>query len=229
MKPHQIFFAFTISLCFIGLSAQAQSRAGLAFRLGHSQIQSDYDYEVDDQTFAYAPSFGAAVVYEMDLGANDFIGLEFNYQLIRGNETVKFDVPDSAAIGTIKEIQYRRSLSYFGIPIYYGWRMKEWEFMAGWYTGVLINSRSSVDAISAEGSSFLVYTTEEYFNSLPIKRLDFGPRIGISRKVFDDFHFQLLYYQGLARIGHEDSNWDASNWSVNLGFSYLVPISKAYQ
>jgi len=228
MKLQQILYALAISLFFLGFSAQAQSRAGLAFRLGHSQIQSKYDYELEDQSFGFAPSFGAAVVYEMDLGPNDFLGIEFNYQLIRGNELVKFDVPDSAAIGTIKEIQYQRSFSYFGIPIYYGWRMKEWEFMAGWYTGVLINSRSSVDAISAEGSSFVVYS-EEYINRAPIKRFDFGPRVGISRKVLKDFHFQLLYYQGLARIGSEDSNWDASNWSVNLGFAYLVPISKAYQ
>lgn len=228
MRLQQWFLAIALSLSFLKLSAQAQSRAGLAFRVGHSQIQSKYDYNIEDQTFSFAPSFGAAVVYEMDLDTKNYLGLELNYQIVSGDELVKFDVPDSTAIGTIRDIQYRRSLSYFGIPIYYGWRMKKWEFMAGWYTGVLINSRVSVDAISAEGSSLVVYS-EEYIDRAPIKRLDFGPRIGISRKVLKNFHLQALYYQGLAQIGKDDSNWDANNWSVNLGVAYLVPISKAYQ
>ena len=209
-------FIFFLSMT---LELFSQDELGVKLDFGASVISNSFVDKLDNWSVNKAPSGNIGIVYNHHFLSNSILGLELVYMHVESRELINDIVytdskGNALAYGTGK---MRKRISYFTMPVYYGYKFSKWSVNAGFQFSMVISSSAEVKVQSD-------YYDYSYSEDMPLNKMDYGPRIGLNWQMSDKFSLEGMYYRGMKNIfrnsGHGE---DANIWKVEqfvLGIQY---------
>ncbi len=215
-------------LLTIRLTTFGQHDFGIKLNGGLSKITANKYISNVTSKYSFAPSGQGGLFYNLNYGKKSLIGVELLFSQIESKEESKatytyFGNP-TEGFG-ITNIDYH--ISYFSIPIYYGFKIKKLTINLGVQTSFAFASRGhSIDKTTYNGNTF----TSENESKLNIDKFDFGPRTGLLFNLSKRFAFEATYYYGLNNIlsntAPPDWKWKIQQITIGLRYKFFTLIKK---
>ena len=220
-----LFIAFAVLL--VHFSVSGQHILGLKADGGLSQIVATIN---DTQTIhrnSLSFSGQEGMYYNFHRRRRTLIGAELLFVEIRGNEhSENYGSGQQGNLSGSYFIQdYRRTIYYFGLPVYYGFRYKKLNVNLGFQVLVTMKSKGHIKGISGYNSVSSDY--ESRISKLDILGYNLGPRAGMMLTLTKKISVEAVYYLGINNILINDpsvpSKW--KQWRVHqlvIGIRYKV-------
>lgn len=204
-------FLFCLSKCF------SQYDFGVKINSGLSKISNSIKY--DNVTSSIKPSISAQVGLYLNYNLYDslFIGGDVLLLQIEGKEKMVYDEPSGPGIvpKTITE-NINTHLSYIGIPLYFGYKIKKMIVNIGFQYLYMIYS-SSVDKFQIESQSF-----ELRKSNLNLIKYNYGPSILFLFKLSEKINIEANYYYGLNTISKIIDFENRKIQQLTFGLKYKI-------
>jgi hypothetical protein len=160
--------------------------------------------DLPGQKFLYRPSGQIGVFYNFHLGSSSSMGTELLLLQIEGKSKYKKVSGDSYDV--------LRHLTYVGLPIYYGYKVKKIECNLGFQFNYLLRGKEQ------NGN----FGNETY--KANIDKFDYGVRGGIIYDYSNKFEIEGNYYFGINNIWadtYHKGNWKVRQLTVGLRYKFL--------
>ncbi len=220
MKKFTFFF---MGLIAFSSSAFGQLDVGIMAGGGLSKIIADRNTPNLQTKNSFAPSGQSGFFYCLNVGKKSLIGLNFLFNQIQSKEKTEFPQTDVNAnpTGGFNVFRYDYRISYLSIPIYYGFKVKDFTLNLGVQTSfAIMNSVRTSGEVLINGS---ILHTKTYGN-LNIDGYDIGPSAGLLFKVSKRIALEGSYYYGLKNILKKTAppGWDWKVQNISLGIRYKL-------
>jgi opacity protein-like surface antigen len=206
------------------LMAWAQHDIGLKANFGLSYIRTKQTFWAASSNTTHTIYFRASgqggLFYNAHLSPRSVIGTELLLIQIEGKE--EFSTPYTQQEIPPHVERFWRHITYLGIPLYYGYKMKRFTVYMGAQVAFVIDKSLDVK--------------REYIPSGPdlpvahypiVRNYDFGLRTGIAYKLSHKFTFETTYYYGLLNVFEAENRNNIPYWNIQqlvLGVRYnFVP------
>lgn len=212
-------------LLTINLSVFGQHNFGLKTNGGLSKISNDLNSDFTTQNIHFSPSGGGGLFYNWKFGDKSALGVELLFIQIEGKERIETAATDpyGSPRGEIIIHNLWRHVSYIGVPIYYGLKLKKLTINFGFQTSFTLTSSGRIKGQSSYNGT--IRTWDDNISELNIDSFDFGPRAGIIFNLTDKFAVDGTYYYGVNNIlGNDiglDWTWKVQQVTVGLRYTFL--------
>lgn len=222
------FFAFGLLLCV--LVAKAQLSMGIVLNPAISYFSTKFDQSepsYSTQSFYPMPSVQGGLYVDYSLGEHSVLSAELLFLQVQGKEKMVTE-----AIGTNGELlgftiteHISRGVSYFGVPIYYGYRFGKAEYNLGFQVNYAAASYGH-EWGGFTDTSDTYYSWDNKANKLYIDKFSFGPRVGFRWQLASRWAINANYYFGLNNILADADiskywHWKVQQFSVGVQFRLL--------
>ena len=203
-----------------------QNEFGIKCNLGISKLTEKFDLGGPiGYKFLVMPSGHCGLYYNCHTGKSSIIGTELLFIQIEGKEKYKLPVQynsDTNQRGFANGNVWRH-ISYLGLPVYYGFKIKKINLNAGFQVNFVLKSsgRSKGNAPNDHGG---VVRWDNHSNKLYIDNYDYGVRGGINYNHSDKFAFEGTYYYSLNNILSDNNNgvkWKIQQLTIGLRYKFL--------
>ena len=219
-----IFFAFNLPT--IGQQIGIKVSGGLS----KITITSD-EFDVPFST-PFAASGQAGLYCHLSRGKHSSLGAELLFSQIEGKDVIDSDFSDTDWItgenetitGHVTNKGYRH-ISYISLPLYYGYTIKKFTLHAGFQLSYAFSSsgREKTYGTYNEGGQETNVNNDTKTDNINIKKLDFGPRAGITYQLTNRLGLEGTYYYGLNNIQKvDDPFWILKVQQMTLGVRYAL-------
>ncbi len=180
----------------------SQNDFGFKVNGGFSQISAKLysSPSIVTQNFYFVPSAQSGFLYNHHLGKRSLLGVEILFIQIDGKEHMQNQEVDLYGNPTtfITTTDIWRHISYLGLPIYYGFKIKKFTLNIGIQLNLALKS-------SGRYKSEYIYngdkiTSDDKYNNLAIDSYDFGTKGGLIYNLSKKFAFEATYYYGFNNI-----------------------------
>ena len=208
-------------------SALAQHILGFKADGGLSQIVATTNDSLSVHRNAFSFSGQEGMYYNFHLRRKALLGAELLFVQIRGNE--HSEIYGSGQQGNLSGsyfIQdYRRTIYYFGLPVYYGFRYKKLNVNLGFQ--VLLTMKSKGHIMGTSGYNSVSSDYESRISKLDILGYSLGPRAGMMFTLTKKISIEAVYYLGINNVLVNDASVPAKwkEWRVHqlaIGIRYKV-------
>jgi len=213
----------------IHFSVFGQHVCGLKASGGLSKISTTADTNLTINKDCFAFSGAGGLYYNMRLKKSHLFGAELLFVLIRGKE--RSEVYESGQAGNLSG-HYSindtwRNVSYFGIPIYYGFKYKKLNINLGFQTLFTMKSKSRSKGLNGQNSVSVPY--ESRINMPDIATYNYGPRAGAMYYISKKISVEAIFYYGINTIySAVNDKWRARQITIGIRYQlfYLEPDPK---
>ncbi len=210
-----------LTLFLINLTTYGQSNLGVKLNLGISRVTSKFDYKTGPQKFTLMPSGQLGLFYNLDISDKSVLGTELLFLQIEGMEKYKY--PD----GSIMFI--RRNLSYIGLPVYYGYKIKKVIVNVGFQFNYNIRRREQWKG-RYDASQDIPF---DWDTSIPyLDNYDYGIKAGMIFNRNEKFEIEGNYYHGLNNIWNSNPHqgmWKSQQLTIGLRYKFFTSKDKKNQ
>ena len=214
-------------LFFNSLQLFCQDNLGFKFGAGISSITKSYNNSNDSMEIkssfsknnnpAFSNNFG--LYYLSKISEKSLIGLEFLINTTR--DRIRVDYTEMYSNGTIiTQTKYldKKNITYFRIPLYYGYKIQKFSINAGINAQFALRSKGRAKGESISNSNVSKIDRKE--RKLKIDGYDFGPSFGLTYYFSEEISFEINYYNGLNNLTFLINNEKWKNKQLLLGFCY---------
>jgi len=219
------------ALLLSSLTSFGQHDFGLKADGGVSRLTARFHSSQTTQKFPVSPSGQGGLFYNFNLGKTSLIGAELLFVQIEGKEkteTLETSEYNSLTGGAITTKVYRH-ISYFGLPVYYGLKIKRLTLDLGFQVNFTLASSGREKGQATDGNGATASWDVKYAY-LNIDNYDYGPRAGLMFRLSDKFSIEAIYYHGINNILANDIELTRWKWKVQqatLGLRYkFISVSK---
>jgi hypothetical protein len=217
------------------LNAIGQQQFGVKISGGISRIYGLLElrnHPISTKSTTFSPSIQAGLYYHLPMGKKCAIGAELLFSRVEGGQTVKWDYKDiglSNIDGYGSDFTYEK-ISYFSLPVYYGYTSKRLTINGGFQISYAFSSSGR-----NESSYVYIIITEEgdrltregglkrELNDLTIKDFDFGPRVGVIYRLTNQLSIEGMFYYGISNINQIKLSADELKiQQMTLGIRYAL-------
>jgi opacity protein-like surface antigen len=216
-KMKKLIFAITTML-LIKLTAFAQLDIGFKGNVGLSYLKTKLDTTgsvhfvgggfANDKNY-FRPSGQFGFFFNLNSLRKFSLGTELLFIQIEGKETI--GNMDSLS-GIENKNKVWRHISYIGIPFYLCYNIKKIKINVGFQINYTILSGAR-----DQGQGFFLGHFSSWDNRLDhleIERCDYGPRVGLTYKLSDEFLLEANGYYGLNNIVKDKILSSALTWEI---------------
>lgn len=213
---------FSIGIFFtICSTTSAQNDFGIKINGGLSKITANRELTNATSEYKFAPSGQGGLFYNLHPGKRSLIGAELLFSMIESKETMKITYNDKFGNPLndyfITNLDYH--ISYFSIPVYYGYKIKGLTINLGAQASLALSSRGHWIGTAPSNGSILTFEGEDELN---IDSYDFGPRAGIMYDLSKRLAVEASYYYGINNILSNTAppEWIWKIQQITLGLRY---------
>ena len=198
-----------------------QSDFGLKINAGISNIKLNNQSvnSVRSPRIGYSGQLG--VYSTFSIGRKSYLGTEALYIIINGGERLRIESTDAQGIFTGDFIisDVKRSLSYIGIPLYYGLNFDKWSFNIGVRASLLLaSSGSEKGEVPLPNGEVTTFSNET--DMLNIDSFDFGLRFGMNYKISDIGFIEGNFFHGIKDL--QETKILRKTYQATLGLKYRL-------
>ncbi|MBI4931362.1 MAG: PorT family protein [Bacteroidetes bacterium] len=210
-------FSF-LTILTIHLTALGQHNIGLKVDGGLSKISTNFSSQGTSVYNNNRFSGNCGLFYNYHLTQKSLIAGEFLLIQIGGTEYHNKPILDTLGnpMGISFVDNFYRRITYIGLPIYYGLKIKKLTINIGVQTSFALTNKETHE-------SYIQYpkssnpSGRDIFGKLSIDNYDFGARLGISYDFTDIFGIETKYYYGINNIyKNNDYSWKVRQMTVGL-------------
>lgn len=189
-----------LTMLIINLTVFGQHNLGLKVNGGPSKISYHGFSTFTTLKNQFALSGQGGLFYNLQLGNKAQFGAELLFIQIQGKGRTESDVtdPDGNPTGELQIANTWTHISYIGIPIYYGLKIKKLTLNLGFQVSFTLASGGREKVQVTDNGS--IRTINRKFDKMNIDNYDFGPRAGVIFNLSDKFAIEGLYYYGINNI-----------------------------
>ena len=215
-----------IILLLINLTIFGQHNLGLEINGGMSKIKSTLNSVSTNQEFQFMPSVRLGLFYNLQIGKRSKIEAKLLFIQIEGKEKMTFDATDQSGnpTGGLAIDNIWKHISYIGIPIYYGFKINKTTINLGIQASFLVKSSGREKGQSPYNGRIL--TWDNKFDELGIDNYDYGPTIGLTYRLTENFSLEGTYYYGVNNILNNDITldwaWRVQQITIGLKYTFLT-------
>lgn len=211
-----------ITLLATNLTVFGQHNFGLKANGGLSKISTNLNSSIS--TIPFVPSGHGGLFYNLQLGDKSLLGAELLFIQIEGKERIETpEIDHGIPTGELIINNFWRHISYIGLPIYYGLKIKKLTINLGFQASFTLTSFERKKGQAPYNGGII--TWDNKYDKLYIDSYDFGPRAGLIFNLTDKFAIEGMYYYGINNILDNDITIDRT-WrvqQVTVGFRYAFP------
>jgi opacity protein-like surface antigen len=214
-----IFFAFNLTVL-------GQYQFGIKASGGLSRMTNSMEVSDATLTTPFVSSGQAGLFYSFQLGKKSSLGAELLFSQIEGKEKLEIDLYTLNGVGERNYLGYSadktyRHISYLNLPVYYGFKINGLVINAGFQISYALSSSGRKKGYAiVEG---ITYTSNNKTHDINIKKIDFGPRAGITYNLTDKLAFEGTYYYGFNNIQKGNPIlWKLKVQQATLGIRYTL-------
>ena len=173
--------------------------------------------------FYVQPSFNGGIYYSIKTHKKLTLGIEALFTQINGKEYLGIPLTDNNNVptGQYSSDTIWRHISYIGIPIYFGYCYKKFNFNIGIQTNIRVGGKGrEIGSVPSNGDTLTWDNKFTNFNGYD--KLDFGIRAGVVFDIYRRFGLEGVYFYGLNNNlkGSITSNWKMKNRQLLIGIRY---------
>lgn len=213
-------------------SIYGQQNIGIKANGGLSRIFI-YDNSTQQivQKSYFVPSGQGGLFYNLPLGNKSLLGSELLFVQIEGKERIEIPFTDQLGnpTGEFGIDNIDRHISYIGLPIYYGFKVKKLILNLGIQTSFTLVSSAREKGQSPDGYGG-INTWDNKSDKLNIDAFDFGARAGLIFNLTNRFAVEGTYYYGInnilkKNIYNTELKWKIQQMTIGLRYT-LFTIKK---
>jgi len=213
----KLFASIVVSILCI--SVFGQHEIGLKLNSGLSYLNTKAGLKIDNQKNKFQYSGQGGFYYNVALPKKFMFGAEVLFMQIEGKDYTKIMFTDNLGNQTgeygIDIVHW--NISYLGIPVYIGYRIKRFDISLGFQINFALTSSGTEKGYGiSSGKSFLY---KNVYKKLNIDSYDFGPRIGLIYRLPKRLSLEANYYYGLNNIlktHFGNWKWKVQQFTVGL-------------
>nr|NQU89468.1 PorT family protein [Bacteroidota bacterium] len=211
-------------LLAINLTIFGQHSIGFKLNGGLSRISNSFDPDDATLTVQSALSGQGGIFYTLQIGDKFVIGTELLFIQIEGRYKLEAELMDISGnnVGHSTLDTYNH-ISYLGLPVYCGIRIKKLTIHAGFQVAYALASGGRYkDQVTINGETTI---SENTSNKLNIDDFDFGPRLGLVFHLNERLAIDGVFYYGINNI---TGNSDIENFmsrkvrQLSIGLRYVL-------
>ena len=211
----------------INMTAFGQLDFGLKANFGLSRLSTKLTTSQQlTQKFHFVPSGQGGLFYNLHLREKFLIGAELLLIQIEGKEYLEIPSTDinGNLTGEVGTDNIWRHITYFGLPIYFGYNFKKLNVNIGLQTNFTLASSGREKGQVPDGYGGIA-TWDNKFSKLGIDDLDYGARAGLIFQHTDKFSLEIIYYYGINNILKDEIisknlNWKWKVQQMTIGLRY---------
>lgn len=211
-----------LTLLTIHMTAFGQQEIGLKVNGGLSYLSTKVlSTETKVDKIYLAPSGQGGLFYNRCFRDKFLLGAELLYLQIEGKQYVEIPASGYNPTEIMVTNNIWRHISYLGIPIYIGYKLKKFNFNLGFQIGITLMSSGRV-----KGQAPGIPSWDNKSDNLGVDNYDYGARAGINFKLSDKFSIETNYYYGINNILKDQTGnlkWNVQQMTIGLRYS-LFPI-----
>jgi hypothetical protein len=189
-----------ITVIILSFSAFGQHDLGLKLNGGVSCLNMNPHSRLQDQKDRLQFSGQGGVYYNYTLPKHFMVGAELLFVQIEGKTYNKILFTDELGnyIGDFGTYKILQNISYFGLPVYFGYKIKKFTINLGFQVNyMLTGSAIEKGEVTFKGETS---TFKNIHKKLAIDNFDYGPRIGFTYGLSERFSLEANYYYGLNNL-----------------------------
>lgn len=207
---------------------------GITVRGGISRIYGQleyYNYPSPMTTTSFSPSFLGGIYYQLQTGKKTTLTAELIYLKVQGGQTTTWDFSNAEFKNFGSRITYEH-ISFISLPVYYGVTYEKLTVNGGFQVSYALSSSGSTDVNYTTIITTVDNTIDNnigkggYYhksNNLPIKNVDFGPRVGGIYQLTPKLSIEGMFYYGLNNINKLPSSKEALKiQQMTVGIRYAL-------
>jgi hypothetical protein len=196
MRKLLLSFVLAIMVSFVF----GQHDLGLKLNGGASYVNTNHYSNSKDQKDRIQFSGQGGVYYNYDLPKNFMVGAELLFIQIEGKNYTKILFTDEQGqyTGEYGTNNIRLNISYLGVPVYFGYRIKKFTINLGFQVNYMLTGSSIQKFEATYQGEDLSYET--IHKKLAMDNFDYGPRIGFTYGFSKRFSLEANYYYGLNNL-----------------------------
>ena len=216
-------------LSTICLTTFGQHDFGIKLNGGLSKITANRNTSNTTSKYSFAPSGQGGLFYNLNLGKRSLIGAELLFSQIESKEEMKIIYTDNFGnpTGEFGTTNLDYHISYFSIPVYYGFKIKSLTINLGVQTSFAFASRGHWISKAPYNGSTLTFEDEGKLN---IDSYDFGPRAGLIFNLSKRIAVEATYYYGINNIlsttAPPEWNWKIQQITLGLRYKFFMLVKK---
>lgn len=211
-----IFTILTINFTVFG-----QQDIGLKVNCGMSKLSDKLiTTQQLTQKFFFKPSGQEGLFYNFHLGDKSILGIELLLIQIEGKEYLKIPFTDinGNLTGEFATDNIWRHISYFGLPIYFGYNFNKLNVNIGLQINFTLASSGQEKGQDPNEYGDII-TWDNKADKLGIDDYDYGVRGGIFFNFTKNFAIEAIYYYGINNI-LKTNDWKWKVQQITVGFRY---------
>lgn len=214
------FITSTAVLGLTVLTAVGQQVIGLTASGGVSYFKTDMKSSETVQKFYFSPSGHGGLFYDYHFKDKYSIGTEVLFIQIEGRE--HSTTPETDALGNPNGLYITsdtwRHISYWGIPILFGYSDKKISVNFGFQINIAQQSSAHYKTVFPYNGG--VSYSDNKADGLPIDNYDYGLTARVSYNLTKKFSIQTAYYFGMNNIyWGKDIKWTVQQLTVGLRYN----------
>lgn len=231
----KLFFASILStIYFISFG---QHEFGIKINGGLSKITANLNLSNGSTRYSFAPSGQVGLFYNINFGKKSQLTVEPLFSQIGSKEKMQFNsYLDNLGnpVEKLATINIDYHISYFSIPIYYGFKIKGLTLNLGLQTSLAIANRLYYVSNTPNGGSIALSKDEEFTfknkgkGKSNIDFYDFGLRSGLVFNLNKRFAIEATYYYGINNILGTNApskwNWKVQQITIGLRYTFLKRV-----
>lgn len=189
-------------LLLFNFSIYSQQNIGIKANGGLSRIDNNFNSSAGTtQKFYFVPSGQGGLFYNLPLRNKSLLGAELLFIQIEGKERLESQATDQNGnpTGELFIDKIEKHISYIGLPIYYGFKIKKLTLNLGVQTSFTLAS-SALEKGQAPDGYGGISVWDNKFDKLNIDAFDFGARAGLIFNLTNKFALEGTYYYGINNI-----------------------------
>ncbi len=216
---------FTIlTLLIINVTVFGQYDIGLKANGGLSKISDSFTAPNTTTTVRFAPSGQFGFFYNLFISKKSIIGAELLFSQINGRKHENFPLHDSLGNPIYVSLvhNYYRHISYIGLPIQYGLKLRKLTINIGLQASFSFVNKER-DEFYASYPKSTSHTTSNTYSKLYIDNYDFGARAGMVFNFTKKFAIDATYYYGINNIyKNNDYIWTVQQMTIGLQYKFFT-------
>ncbi len=214
-----------LAILLFSFSVYGQQNIGVKVNGGLSGIfiYDNSTQQIKQKSYFVASGQGG-LLYNLSLGNKSLFGAEFLFIQIegKGRSEIPFTDQNGNPTGEYGVDNFFTHITYVGLPIYYGFKIKKLTLNLGAQTAYAIASGGREKGQAADGYGGIT-TWDNKFDKLNIDAFDFGARVGLIFNLTNRFAIEGTYYYGISNILKKNVNNSELKWKIQqitIGLHY---------
>jgi len=213
-------FVFLFAFSFKGV---AQQTFGVKLNGGISKMSTSSDFTNVTQENYYRPSGNAGLFYNLQIDSTVLIGGEVLWVQIEGREHTVIPMEDMPNfIGEHWIHDFDRHISYIGIPVYLGFKIKKLIINLGFQTSFKVVSKTNHKGQYPQGGGEIIIVEDDR-DWIGIANIVLGLRGGIIFNLTNRVGIEANYYSWNDNTGGQSKYFGVwQGQQITLGFRYSL-------